>query len=78
MPRYNRQETVLLSVIFALAREYHCKVIVGFEERGSEVSILLQGRVTRIGAITDIKNYTLRGLIGYFEEARQEWRYETT
>ncbi|OLE93238.1 MAG: hypothetical protein AUI84_15890 [Delftia sp. 13_1_40CM_3_66_6] len=78
MPRYNRQETVILSVIFALAREYHCKIVVGFAEHGSEVSILLQGRLTTIGAITDIRGMTLRGLIGFFEQARQEWRHETT
>jgi hypothetical protein len=72
-PRYNHRDSPIISVIYALAREYHCTVL---ESRGGRIAIRCRGRVMKLGTVDAVKSMSIRGLTGIFEELTQDWRYE--
>jgi len=69
--RYTHADSPTIAVIHSLAWQYHCVVI-----EGREITLKCKGRFVRLGTVDECKSMTIRGLISYFEEITQDWRYE--
>lgn len=69
--KYNHCDSPTIAVIHSLAWQYHCTVI-----EGREITLRHKGRFVCVGTIDEVKAMTVRGLISYFEEITQDWRYE--
>ena len=70
-PKYNHCNSPTIAVIHSLAWQYHCVVI-----ESTDITLKHKGRFVRIGTIDECKAMTIRGLIAFFEEITQDWRYE--
>lgn len=71
-PKYNHCDSPTIAVIHSLAWQYHCTVI----EVRDEITLRCKGRFVRVGTVDEVKAMTLRGIIAFFEEITQDWRYE--